>query len=353
MKPYNLARPDIQAMKAYTPPLDGRRDYEGMLLDFNERSHSPTEEVHQALASMENLHRYPEYERLSVRLASYAKVEPEQVMITNGSNQAIDVIFRTFTEKGDQVIIPSPSFAMFRQAAQIVGNRIVEPLYVQTDAAFPLQEVLDAADKATRLVVICNPNNPTGTLLSLKDIKAIAEHAPRAVIMVDEAYFEFSNLTAVGLIAQYPNIIVTRTFSKAFGLAALRLGYVIATKEHIQEMLKVRGPYAVNMAAHDAALVALENSGETRDYVQEVITKAKPLVEGFFAEQNIPFYQSAANFILFRPPESQAVYEKLADKGILVRPQSGANIAGTLRLSIGTVEQMKQFVEAYRSILNE
>lgn len=272
-------------------------------------------------------------------------------MITNGSDQGIDIIFRTFTEKGGKVIIPSPSFAMFYQCAQIVGNEIVSPLYKKDDLAFPLKEVLAAIDERTKLIVVCNPNNPTGTAVSVTEIEKIARKAKGAIVYVDEAYFEFSKITAIPLINTYPNIIVTRTFSKAFGLASLRIGYVVARAEYISEMLKVRGPYDINMTAYHAACATLEDENSMEDYVKDVMENAKPLVEKFFSENGISYFSSRSNFILFRPDNPEKTMRLLVKNGALVRPQNKQIIENTLRVSIGTTQQMQKFIEIYKSVV--
>ncbi len=375
----NLALKRIQRMKPYQPPLKGRSEYDGLLLDFNERTQQPNRKVSQALEKFvkgKKLQVYPEYFDLEEKIAKYAGVSPEQVMFTNGSGQGIDIIFRTFTEKGDKVIIPSPTFAMFEQCAQVIGNEILSPLYKKSGLSFPLKEVIEAIDEQVRLMVLCNPNNPTGTTVSVADIERIAQNAPNVILYIDEAYFEFSKITASPLIKKYPNIIITRTFSKAFGLASLRIGYVIARKEYITEMLKVRGPYDVNMAAYYAASAALEDRQSMQCYVAEVMKKAKPLVEKFFSENGIPYFPSSANFILFRQGDPENTIRALTKAGVLVRPQNKENkflflnfpnqvfvpkfpkfrnkeseiknIEDTLRVSIGTVAQMKKFIETYK-----
>lgn len=348
----NIALQRIKEMKSYNPPLSGRRAFSGILLDFNERTQPPSSKVQKAIQKLlksNELQLYPEYGDLEKKLAQYTSVNENQIMITNGSDQGIDLIFRTFTENSDTVIIPTPSFAMFYQSAQIVGNKTLRPLYKKGDLSFPKEEVLGMINQSVKLIVICNPNNPTGTLVSTTEIEQIAQKAQNAIILVDEAYFEFSGVTAIPLINKYPNIIVTRTLSKAFGLPSLRLGYIIASKNYISELTKVRGPYDVNMVAFTAALAALDDLESIQKYTNEVMTQAKPMIEEFFTKNNITFYQSAGNFLLFRP--DQRLEEKLLkDNGILVRPQDKINIEQTLRVSIGTVKQMKRFIKAYKKV---
>lgn len=348
----NLALKRIKEMKPYNPPLAGRRTFSGLLLDFNERTSPPSTKVLQSIQnflSANKLQVYPEYGELEKELAKYVGVNTNEIMITNGSDQAIDLIFRTFTEVGNTVIIPTPSFAMFYQCAQIVGNKILRPLY-RKDLSFPKKELLKMVNKAVKLIVICNPNNPTGTLLPVEDIEQIARKATNAIILMDEAYFEFSGVTAVPLIKQYPNVIVVRTLSKAFGLPSLRLGYIIASESYINELAKIRGPYDVNMVAFTAALAALSDIKRTQKYTNEVMKKAKPLVEQFFRQNKIAFYPSLGNFLLFKPNQI-LVKERLEENGILVRPQNKINIENTLRVSIGTVDQVKKFIKIYQNVI--
>lgn len=349
----NIALQRIREMKSYNPPLSGRRRFNGILLDFNERTLPPSSKIQKAIQDLlttNKLQVYPEYGGLEKKLAKYVGVNADQIMITNGSDQAIDIIFRTFTDVSDKVIIPTPSFAMFYQSAQIVGNKILTPLYTKENLSFPLEELLEMINASVKLIVICNPNNPTGTLISIDDIEKISRKASNTIILVDEAYFEFSGVTAVPLINKYPNIIVTRTLSKAFGLPSLRVGYIVASKIYINELLKVRGPYDVNMVALSAALAALEDFKGIQNYINEVMTEAKLMVEEFFNKSDITYYPSSANFILFKPNNDQ-VQKLLKENGILVRPQNKTNIENTLRLSIGTVNQMKKFIKIYQNVI--
>ena len=345
----------IRNMKAYKPPLEGRAGDGVLRLDFNERTIPVSKKIVQALKDFAcgDIIGYPEYGDLCTKIASYSNTKEDQVMITNGSDQGMDVLFRTFTKKGDKVIIPSPSFAMYYQCAQLQENEILKPDYDE-NGNFPLNEVIGLIDEDTSLVVICNPNNPTGTLIPLDDIEKILKKALEydAMVYVDEAYYEFSKITAAGLVDKYPNLIITRTFSKAFGLPSLRIGYTISCKENIEEMLKVRGPYDVNMAGVVAARAALDEIEDMSSYVSEVMNDAKPMVEKFFDKVDISYLPSSANFILFKPSDQRKVCEALKSEGILVRPRSGPNIKETIRVCIGTVNQMQRFINIYKSILN-
>jgi histidinol-phosphate aminotransferase len=344
----NLALKRIQKMKPYSPPLAARRDFDGLLLDFNERTSPPAANIKASLEQSEDIQMYPEYSKLENLIAGYASVKPEEVMLANGSDQAIEVLFRTFVDKEGKVIIPAPSFSMFFQNADVIGCTVVSLFYEKKDLSYPLGKVLDSIDNKTRLIVVCNPNNPTGGTVSIRDIEKIAQKAINSIIYVDEAYFEFSGVSAIGLIRKYPNVIVSRTFSKAFGLASLRVGYLIANNMYISEMLKVRSPYPVNMAGYKAASAALADTSYMKNYVSEVMKKSKPLVEKFFSRNGITFYPSQANFILFKPDNPTKVYEKLLRAGILLRPQNKPGIEDTLRLTVGTFKQMEYFCQVYQ-----
>ena len=334
MKNYALQK--IQDMPLYSPPMESRRTFDGLLLDFNEKT-----------IAQDNLKTniYPDYGDLDQRIAEYAGVNSDQVLATNGSDQGIDLVFRTFTQDGDKVIIPSPSFAIFYQAAMLAGNQICKPEYKE-NGDFPFENVLEEIDNETKLVVVCNPNNPTGAFVEIEKIEQIVQKAEKAIVFVDEAYFEYSQETAVSLMQKYPNVIISRTFSKGFGIPALRIGYLLASADHINEMLKVRGPYAVNQTACDAALQALDKIEDMEKYRDEVIKQAKPLVEDFFRKKGIKFYPSRTNFILFEINDSSLVSEKLKQEGILTRP-----LQDKLRVTIGTKKQMERFVEIMDKII--
>ncbi len=348
----NYANKNIQNISSYFPPLEGRRKFEGRLLDFNEKTISPSPKVIKALkdfAKSNQIQIYPEYSCILRKIAKYARVKKNQLMITNGSDQGIDLIFRTFTQQDEEVIIPSPSFPMFFQSAKIIGCKIISPKY-EKNGDFPFKETFNLIKKDTKLVVICNPNNPTGTIVQLKEIKEILKKAlkNKSMVYVDEAYFEFSKITATKFIEKYPNLIITRTFSKAFGLASLRIGYLLSSKENIKELIKVRGPYDVNMSAVVGAKAALENLESLNIYVDEVMNKSKPMVEEFFRERNICFLPSYANFILFKVKNTKIYSEKLKDKGFLTRPRTEKEINDCIRLTIGTVSQMKKFINKFK-----
>ena len=343
-------RDSIQKMTPYNPPLEGRASKGYLLLDFNEMTIEPSPKVKQALHDFIDSGRvqvYPEYGNLNEVVAEYAGCKPEEALVTNGSDQAIDVVMRAFVEKGDRVVIPSPSFAMEYQSALVQGAEIIKPEYQGADLAFPLSEVLELLDSSPRLLVLCNPNNPTGGDIPMEDVRRILEKAKEKGVAVlhDEAYFEFSGITAKDLVQEFDNLCITRTLSKQFGLASVRAGYAISQAANIQEFMKIRGPYDVNMFTATAIRATLLDAEYSRRYIAEVMQKAKPMLEEFLKTHGVPVYPSRANFLLVKPEHPEEALRVLQGQGILVRPRH--DVPGTLRISVGTVKDTERFIEAY------
>lgn len=347
---------NIQKMSHYKPPLEGRASRDYLLLDFNERTTEPSSKVKEALKKFIDSGRlqvYPEYGDLEVKIAQYAGVPAPQVIVTNGGDQGIDIVCRAHLDEGDKVIIPFPAFAMHYQSAGIQGAEILEPKYKE-DGSFPLEETLNLISDEVKLVILCNPNNPMGSAIPIEKVEKVLEKAKEKEIAVlhDEAYFEFAGITAKDLIEEYDNLYIMRTFAKAFGLVATRAGYLISQEKNIQELLKIRGPYDINMFAKIAILAALEDKKYMEDYVKEVMVIAKPKLEKFLREKEIFFYPSAANFLLLKVSNPQELIENLKSEGILVRPKEGPNNESLIRVSIGVFKDTERFIRVYSKLLN-
>lgn len=336
-----IFKPHIEAMVAYAPPLEGRNPKDFTLLDFNERTIPVSEPIKQAMIDYiqsDSLQQYPHYGDINQRLADYCEVDAEQVMISNGSDQGIDLIIRATCNVGDEAIIPRPSFAMYEQVAKVENLTIRSPLY-QREQGYPVAEVIAAINDKTKLIVISNPNNPCGTLVPEGDILAIAKAAPQAAILVDECYFEYSQATVAQHLNDYRNIVITRTFSKTWGLPSVRFGYVLSARENIQALLNVRGPYDINQLAVVAAFAALDNPDYTRSYVSEVMTQSKPRLEAFLDDNGIHYWPSAANYLWIFPSDPERLNQFLRQATILVRPKQDADGRTGLRITVGTLEQ--------------
>jgi histidinol-phosphate aminotransferase len=351
-------RAAIRNMTPYSPPLEGRDPSVNTLLDFNESVLPPGSDI---LAAMHRfidsgrLQIYPEYQRLEQKLSAFHGIEAEQLLLTNGSDQGIDVVLRALLSAGDTLVLPKPTFAMFAQIAQTQEVLLRTPEYGR-DMSYPLaaiQHALAPPDApAAHALVIVNPNNPTGTKVPSETIRQLLEAFPETAILVDEAYAEFTGETVIPLIDEYPNLAVLRTFSKAYAMPSLRLGFVAANAEFVAELQKVRGPYDVNMMAVAAAEAHLEAPQAWSAYVQEIMDHAKPQVERFLRERQVEFFPGAANFMLLRPRNLAAAVAHLKLRGILVRPQKHP-VSDMFRLSVGPLDVMQKFFDAYDEFLHD
>lgn len=350
----SVINPHIVALSAYKPPLEGRNPDAFTLLDFNERTLPVAKNVQQALhgyIDAGRLQMYPSYGDTVKRLANYAGVGEEQLMLTNGSDQGIDLVFRAVSCVGAEAVIPGPSFAMYHQCAKVEAMPIHEPLYTQ-QGGYPLAEVLSCINENTRIIVVSNPNNPCGTIVSSSVVEQIAQAAPCAAVLVDECYFEYSHETAVALIDRHPNLFVTRTFSKTWGMPSLRFGYLMSAADNIDALCNIRGPYDINQLAVVAANAALDEPSETISYVDEVMDRAKPMVEAWLVQSGINYWTSAANYLWCFPESPDEVAGYLQKKGFLVRPKAYGDQLG-LRITMGTVEQMKALIGAWEQFISE
>ena len=343
----SLFKPQLYQMMAYQPPLEGRSAKKHLLFDFNERTLPVDPAIEKALIKYirsGSLQKYPSYGDIVARIAKYAEVPATNLMITNGSDQGIDLAIRAACSSGDEAIIPAPSFAIYRQFAEVQNATIVEPLYTQ-EGGYPTSDVISLANSKTRLIVICNPNNPSGTGVPREDIERILNAAPEAVVLVDECYYEYFGESVVDLCDIYSNLVVTRTFSKTWGLSSLRLGFLISASENIEQLLKIRGPYDINQLAVVAVEAALENPDYTKNYVKEVMKKSKPALEKWCNGRKIDYWPSVANFLWLFPPQPQELSEFLESKNILVRPKKDAMGRLGLRINLGSMEQTEVLIK--------
>lgn len=342
----SIFKEHINRMSAYKPPLDGRDPKQHLLLDFNERTLPVSAAVEDALVAYirdGRLQMYPAYGDIAEQIARYAKVEPDQVMITNGSDQGIDLVIRASCREGDEAIIPGPSFAMYLQCAKVENLDVHQPQYTR-EKGYPLQEVLGLINEKTRLITVANPNNPSGTILSREEIVVLAKAAPEAVILVDECYFEYCSVTVADLVAQYPNIVITRTFSKTWGIPSLRLGYIISARENILPLLNVRGPYDINQLAIVAIRAALANLDGVESYVDEVMQQSKPRLESYLDSKGIEFWPSGGNFLWVFFADPVSIEARLQAAGILVRPKMDGDGRLGLRITLGTLVQTEHLL---------
>jgi histidinol-phosphate aminotransferase len=339
-------RKAILDMAPYSPPSSGR---EGKLrLDFNENTLGCSPRVLAALIeklSQEQLSIYPEYEATRRALSEFFQVPETQFAFTNGTDEAIQVLVHTYVGEGDEVLVLHPSYAMYRFYAEVAGAHVREIPYRGGDLAFPVEELIAAVTPATRAVLISNPNNPTGTAIGIGDVVRILEAAPGAAVLIDEAYYDFYGVTALGLIGQYANLFVSRTFSKAHGLAALRAGVLFSQAENVAYLRKSQSPYSVNTVAAIAVRAAVEDRDYLANYVKQALEARELLYQGF-EQRGIRYWRSQGNFVLFEAgPRSIEIRDALRARGVLVRDRS-YELAGTVRVTAGTPQQVERFFAA-------
>lgn len=342
-----LFKEHLYKMAAYAPPLEGRSVEKHLLLDFNERTLPVSEEVVEALCAFVRsgqIQKYPAYGDIVTELAKYVGVQSDQLMITNGSDQGIDLVVRAAVNKGDRAIIPAPSFAMYRQCAEVEDAEILAPQY-DRETGYPTGEVLAEISANTRLIVAAQPNNPCGTAVSREDLEMILRAAPDAVVLVDECYYEYSQQTVVDLIGKYPNLVVTRTFSKTWGLPSLRFGFLVSQANNIEQLLKIRGPYDINQLSIVAVRAALAAPDYTREYVHEVMGESKPMLENWLDERHIPYWKSTANYIWAFFEQSEKLADYLLEQDILVRPKKDPDGKLGLRITLGNMEQTQKLIK--------
>jgi histidinol-phosphate aminotransferase len=341
-------RASVKRIRDYEAPEEGR---EGKLrLDFNENTVGCSPAVLQALqkTTAEQLALYPEYENSVRRLATYFGVRPSEMLLTNGVDDALRLLMEVFIEPGDAVLVPEPTFSMYRFFSQVAGARIISVRYDET-MNFPLEATLRELRRAPHILFIANPNNPTGTLVDEAGLARILDAAPRTVVLVDEAYFDFSELTVLPWIRRRPNLIVSRTFSKAAGLAALRLGALFAREDVISAMRRAFTPYPVNSLALVAAEAAVNDEKFLRAYAEEVLESRCQLARGL-EQLGARVFPSAANFVLadFGRGGTRLV-KRLAQRGILVRDRASEfGRDGFMRITAGTVLQTQQLLQAIK-----
>ncbi len=337
-------RQAILNRQTYEAPAEGR--WGKVRLDFNENTSGCSAAALSALRQLsgKELAMYPEYEAPTRVLARYFGVKPAELLLTNGGDDALRVFFDTFVEPRGHILICEPTFPMYRYYAEIAGARI-EVLHYSKEMEFPLADVLKALQKKPRAFFLANPNNPTGTLVGKAAIEQVLRAARHTAVVLDEAYADFSGITGVPWIRRYPNLFIAKTFSKAAGLAGLRLGAVIAQKDSLDLVRRAMPPFPVNTAALAASVAAVKE----RKTVERYIHETKRLRAWFtlqLEQRNVRVFPSACNFVLAdfggRGP---ALFQNLTRQGILVRERSKDLGPGFARITIGTRAELKSLLQ--------
>jgi histidinol-phosphate aminotransferase len=349
MKVHLPVRQAILNRRTYEAPAEGRLGK--IRLDFNENTGGCSKAVLRALARLtpQQIAMYPEYEKCSARLAQYFGVRREEMLLTNGGDDALRIFFDAFVDPESSILICEPTFPMYRYYAEIYGARIDVVRYDE-QMRFPLATAIAALRKEPRVMFIANPNNPTGTLLTATEIKKLLAAAPRTAVVLDEAYVDFSGMTVVPWIREYPQLFVTRTFSKAAGLASLRLGAAIACKESLQFLRAATPPFPVNVPALAAAEAAISDKKAIRAWVGSVKRLRSWFAEAL-AKIGVKTFPSAGNFLLADfGPHGPRLFRALQRRGILVRDRGKDMGHGFVRITIGTEAEMHKLMREIRKI---
>ena len=338
-------RARVLAMKEYHPPL-GSRD--ALRLDFNENTLACSPRVREVLGRISSgaLTRYPEREPVEAIVAAHLGLAADQIALTNGVDEGIHVLFETFLGLRDEVILPVPTYTMYEVYASATDARLVT-VHAASDLQFPFDRLLAAISPQTRIIAIANPNSPSGSVATRAQIIDIARQAPHAVVLVDEAYFHFYGETVIDMANTLPNLVVARTFSKAYGLAGLRLGLLAGHAELMRWVRRVLSPYSVNSLALACLPPALEDAAYLEWYVGEVLA-ARAEFERVVDAAGIRRWPSRANFVLVEIGAQHAAFVRgMRAAGVLVRDRSNdAGCDGCVRITIGTREQMRRAATA-------
>lgn len=337
-----LTRPNIWNLAPYSC---ARNEYNGaeasVFLDANENPYNNP------------MNRYPDplQKKLKEEIAAYKNVDTDQIFLGNGSDEAIDLVYRAFCEPGtDNVVAIDPTYGMYLVAAE-TNDVEYRKVLLDTDYQLSADNLLAATDSHTKMIFLCSPNNPTGNDMNREEVVKILEKFDGLVI-IDEAYNDFSTLPSMlDSLKQYPNLIVFQTFSKAWGCAAIRLGMAFASPEIIGILTKIKYPYNVNLLTQREALKAMGKKSDTKEWIRTIL-KERPLI--IKALRTLPIiekiYPTDANFFLAKVTDADSIYRYLVTKGIIVRNRNSVSLCGNcLRITVGTPEEDKTLFEALKT----
>ena len=338
-------------MSGYTPG-EQPRDTGVIKLNTNENPYPPSPRVVEAMqaAAADSVRLYPDPLAAELReaAAEVYGLAPQQVLAGNGSDELLTILLRSCLRPGDRVVFPVPTYSLYQTLAQIAGATVI-PVPFPDDFCLPLDEVVSAAGRVT---FICNPNAPSGTSTSVSDLSALAERL-RGLLVVDEAYVDFGSGTAIELIERHANVVVTRTFSKSFSLAGLRVGLLFGRPEVVAEFAKVKDSYNLNRVSIAAATAALRDVEWMRANVERV-RKTRERLASELEGLGFHVLPSGANFVLARRPgeNQRPVFEALRGEGVLVRYFNTPGLKDALRITVGTEGEVSALLRALRDVLN-
>jgi histidinol-phosphate aminotransferase len=333
--------------------------YDGLRLHQNENTGGCSPRVIEALSRLrpDQIGFYPPYAAATEAVARYLETSVEQVALTNGLDEGIMALAVAYLRAASgeptlEAIVPEPAFEIFRFDTAVAGGRLVQVM-PKPDFSFPLQDVLAAITPRTRVVFLTNPNNPTGVAMPLDAIKTIAGAVPKgAIVFVDEAYAEFAGTSFIPELSAHPNVIVGRTFSKAFGLAGLRIGCLVGAPETLNPIREAVPVYSVNIAAVVAIIAALQDLDHLNRYLQQVV-ESKALLYAACKRLGLTYVNSSSNFVLVGAGDrTDALVRGAFDRGIYIRNRSTEpGCAGRMRIATGIVEHTKRCIAVMEEVL--
>jgi histidinol-phosphate aminotransferase len=354
--PLRHIKASVRSIAAYT--LAARPA--GVKINQNENPYDIPEAVKRRVAEAalgRPWSRYPEFDPkdLLERLAAFAGWRPDGILAGNGSNELIEALLLVTVGPGTRVVIPEPTFTLYALLTKVLGGEAVRVGLGPELEYLPDELSRIRRELAAPITIVCSPNNPTGGLLPADEVARLCVESD-GLVVVDEAYHEFSGQSVVPLLARYPNLVVLRTFSKAMALAGLRVGYLLASPEIVREVNKARLPYNLNFFSHSAALAALEEWDALRANVERIVASREDLLYRLYRVPGVKPYPSKANFILFELAEAEprAVFESIYRRGVLVRDVSSyARLQRCIRVSVGSEPENEAFLTALRHALEE
>ena len=339
---HKLTRPNIKQLTPYSSARDEFSGEAKVFLDANENS------LGSPLPKWYNRYPDPHQQQVKAALSQIKGIDAKHIFLGNGSDECIDILLRCFCEPGkDNVVICPPTYGMYEVSANI-NDVEVRKAPLLPDFQLNLAHLEQLTDANTKIIWLCSPNNPTGNALNRTDIETVLNNFS-GIVVIDEAYINFSRQKSfVQELTEYPNLVVLQTLSKAWGLAALRLGMAFASEEIIEVMNKVKPPYNINQATQDLVLKALEEVGQVNDMIKELVAMREALKEVFEQMPTVEtVYASDANFLLVKIVEARKVYEFLLTKGIVLRDRSNVQLCeDCLRITIGTEKENTILVDA-------
>lgn len=340
-----LVRENVKAMKPYSSARDEFEDFDTAEMIFLDANENPFEN---------GVNRYPDPQQTTVKsvLAQHNGVDKNQILLGNGSDEVLDLLFRAFCEpKIDNVITLPPTYGMYGVLANLnaIENREV---LLSTDFQPQLDAIMKAVDTNSKMIFLCSPNNPTGNSFSEKSVHYLLDNF-KGLVVIDEAYIDFSDKASwIQKIKDYPNLIITQTLSKAYGLAGIRLGICYASADIISVLNKIKPPYNVNELTQKRALERLANPNQIKEEIISIIAQREQLLK-VLNEVNFvsKIYPTEANFILIKVDNANQRYDELIAKGIVIRNRTTQPLCeNTLRLTIGTEEENQKLIAALRSL---